>query len=90
MAHTRRHRKSSKKGLFGYVYGPVGQTIKAADNVTRATANTLRDVISTGLHGVERIGSKVTSRADKAIRGLLPKRKGKSKTRKANKSNKRR
>jgi hypothetical protein len=85
---SRHSRKGPKRGLFGYVYGPVQQTLKATDNVTRTTANTLRDVISTGLRGVERVGRKVTSRADTVVRGLLPRRMRKGSRRVTKKNNK--
>ena len=70
----RRHhhkRAATKRGLFGYVYNPVDQTLRAAEDVTKVTANTLRNIAKKGISGVRRVGSKVTGRADKAVRGLL-------------------
>ena len=89
--HTRKHmsKRGTRKGIFGYLYGPVDHTLKAVDNVSRATANTLRDVVSVGVRGVDRVGRKVTGHADKAVSSLLTMRKKRNsrKTRRANKKN---
>lgn len=89
--HSRKHmsKRGTRKGIFGYLYGPVDHTLKAVDNVSRATANTLRDVVSVGVRGVDRVGRKVTGHADKAVSGLLTMRKRRNgrKTRRANKKN---
>jgi hypothetical protein len=76
MARRSTHRRHNKKatpsrGLFGYVYNPLDQTLRAAEDVTKVTANTLRNIARKGISGVRRVGSKVTGRADKAVRGLL-------------------
>ena len=90
MAKTRRAHKSGKsKGVFGYVYGPVDEVLGAVGNVTRATTNTLRGVVVTGVSGVRRVGKNVTRRADKVVSRLVSpiagrKRKGTRKSRKNN------
>lgn len=75
MAKTRRSKASrsgkSKRGIFGYIYSPIDHTLMAADNVARATTNTLRNIVSTGIRGVDRVGRKVTGHADAAVSNLL-------------------
>jgi hypothetical protein len=83
-------KKGSRKGVFGYVYAPVDEVLGAVGNVTRATTNTLRGVVVTGVTGVRRVGKNVTRRADKVVSKLVApitgkKRKG---TRKSKKNNK--
>lgn len=75
--HSRKHssKKHASRGLFGYIYSPIDQTLRAADDVTRVGANTIRNIASKGIRGVSRVGRKVTSRANKAVRGLLMTRK---------------
>lgn len=75
---SRKRRSTAKKGtrrngsgVFGYVYKPVDYTLRAADDVTRATANTIRNIISTGLTGIDRVGKKVTNRADNVVNSIL-------------------
>jgi hypothetical protein len=81
MAKTRRSKASkgkSKRGIFGYIYSPIDHTLMAADNVARATTNTLRNIVSTGIRGVDRVGRKVTGHADAAVSNLLMTRRRKS------------
>jgi hypothetical protein len=90
MAKSRKAgRKGSSKGVFGYVYGPVDEVLGAVGNVTRATTNTLRGVVVTGVSGVRRVGKNVSRRADKIVgRVVSPiigkKRKGTRRNRKNN------
>jgi len=83
MAKTRRSKASragkGKRGIFGYIYSPIDHTLMAADNVARATTNTLRNIVSTGIRGVDRVGRKVTGHADAAVSNLLMTRRRKSK-----------
>lgn len=72
MAKSRKSgRKGSSKGVFGYVYGPVDEVLGAVGNVTRATTNTLRGVVVSGVTGVRRVGKNVTRRADKVVSRLV-------------------
>lgn len=71
MAKSRRAHKKSGKGVFGYVYAPVDEVLGAVGNVTRATTNTLRGVVVTGVSGVRRVGKNVTRRADKVVSRLV-------------------
>lgn len=66
-AHKKGSKKGSSKGVFGYVYAPVDEVLGAVGNVTRATTNTLRGVVVTGVSGVRRVGRNVTRRADKLV-----------------------
>ncbi len=73
---SRKNRSTAKKGtrrtgVFGYVYKPVDYTLRAADDVTRATTNTIRNIISTSLTGLDRVGRKVTNRADNVVNSIL-------------------
>lgn len=73
---SRKHRSTAKKGtrrngVFGYAYKPVNYTLRAADDVTRATTNTIRNIISTGLSGIDRVGKRVTNRADNVVNSIL-------------------
>jgi hypothetical protein len=82
--NTRRNSVSRKnrRGVFGYVYRPVGHLIQAADSSVHAVANTARNVVSRSLRGVNRIGKSVTGHANAAVSGLL-RFKGRKATRKA-------
>jgi phage-related protein len=77
-----RHKTSKKfRGLFTYVYSPIDHTLQAADNVTRATTNTIRNIVSSGITGVDRIGRRVTTHADAAVSDLLFSRKSRKNSR---------
>ena len=66
-------RNSGKtRGLLSYLYTPVGQILSAANNVTRATTNTVQKVVHNTANGVNRIGRDVTGRADAALSSLVP------------------
>ena len=89
MAKTRRGHKSSK-GVCGYVYGPGDEVLGAVGNVTRATTNTLRGVVVSGVSGVRRVGKNVTRRADKIVSKVVSPIAGRKRkaTRKSKKNNK--
>ena len=76
--NTRRNRRSSRKngggGLFGKLYGPIHQALGLGSNVAGAVTNTTRNVIKRGVRGVDRVGLKITGRANSAVRGLLSRR----------------
>jgi hypothetical protein len=75
---NRRDRRNSRKngggGLFGKIYGPIHQALGLGGNVASAVTNTTRNVVKRGFRGVDRVGLKVTGRANSAIRGLLSRR----------------
>jgi len=75
--NSRKNRRNSRKnggGLFGKLYGPFHQVFGATGNVVSTVTNTTRNVAKRGLRGVNRVGQKVTGRANAAIRGLLSRR----------------
>lgn len=74
MANTRRNRRTrsgSRKGLFGYVYSPVGHVLSAANESVGAAANTGKGIISTTFKGVNKVGRSVTGHLNMAVSGLL-------------------
>lgn len=64
---TRKH----GRGLFGYLYNPIHQTIGVANNITNATTSTVRNIVRNGLKGVNKVGSNVTRRANSIVNGLI-------------------
>jgi hypothetical protein len=71
----RRHtRKGGKRGIFRILYTPIGETIGAANNVTRATTRTAEGIVHTTLRGLNTIGRRVTDRADAVIRKVFTRR----------------
>jgi len=83
--NTRRNRRNTRKngggGLFGKLYGPIHQALGLGSNVAGAVTNTTRNVLKRGVRGVDRVGLKVTGRANAAIRGLLSRRNRSSRNR---------
>jgi hypothetical protein len=67
-------RRNSRKvsGILSYLYKPIGQIISAANNVTRASTNTVRKVVHDTANGVNRVGRSVTGRANTIVSGLVP------------------
>jgi phage-related protein len=70
MAKTRKNGRT--RGILSYLYNPIDQIIKAANNVTRATTNTVGKVVHTTANGVNRVGKSVTGRANTIVSGLVP------------------
>ena len=74
---SRKNRKASRKnggsrrGIFETVYSPVGHLIHAAEESVGAVTNTTRNIIKTGLKGVNSIGKSVTGHANSAIRNVV-------------------
>ena len=71
MAKTRKARGS--KGVVGYLYGPVRQSIRAVNNTARGITKTAGKVVHNSLTGLNNVGRRVSGRADAAIKGLVPK-----------------
>ncbi len=68
---SRRANRKNSVGLAGKLYGPIHQVIGLAQNTVSTVTNTTRNVAKKGLQGVNRIGQSITGRTDKAIRGLI-------------------
>ena len=71
MAKTRKARGS--KGVVGYLYGPVRESIRAVNNTARGITKTAGKVVHNSLTGLNNVGRRVSGRADAAIKGLVPK-----------------
>lgn len=70
---TRRTRRGNR-GLFRIVYTPVGETIGAANDITRATTRTVEGIVHTTLKGLNTVGRSVTNRANAVIRKVFTRR----------------
>ena len=72
----RRHTRKGKgnRGLFRILYTPVGETIGAANDVTRATTRTVEGIVHTTLRGLNSVGRSVTNRANTVIRKVFTRR----------------
>lgn len=87
--------RKNRRGVFSYVYRPVGHLINAADSTVGAITNTTRNVVRSGLKGVNRVGRSVTGHANAAVSGLLKfkgrkgSRKGSRKSRRSTRRNRR-
>ncbi len=58
-------------GIFSKVYSPVGHLVAATGEAVGTVTNTARDVVKTGLKGVNSIGRSVTGHANAAIRDVV-------------------
>jgi hypothetical protein len=75
------HRKSSRKthrktqrggrGLFSTVYSPVGHVLTATGEAVGTVTNTTRNILKSGLSGLNKIGTSVTGHADMAVRNVV-------------------
>jgi phage-related protein len=72
MAKATRRNTRKVSGILSYLYKPIGQIISAANNVTRASTNTVRKVVHNTANGVNRVGRSVTGRANTIVNGLVP------------------
>jgi len=86
MANTRRNRKS--RGLITTLYSPFHHAFAAGEEATAAVTNTARNVVRTGIRGVDKIGRSVTGHANSAVRNLVSRKRkgGKRSTRRSRKS----
>jgi len=71
MAKTRKARNA--RGVVGYLYGPVRQSIRAVNNTARGITKTAGKVVHNSLTGLNNVGRRVSGRADAALKGLVPK-----------------
>jgi len=69
---ARRGTRRATSGILSYLYKPIGQIISAANNVTRATTNTVQKVVHNTANGVNRVGRSVTGRSNAIVSGLVP------------------
>ncbi len=87
--------RKNRRGVFSYAYRPVGHLISAANSTVGAITNTTRNVVRSGLRGVNRVGKSVTGHANSAVTGLLKfkgrkgSRKGSRKSRRSTRRNRR-
>ena len=68
--HGRKH-GGSRRGIFSTVYSPVGHLVQAAEESVGAVTNTTRNILKSGLRGVNRIGRSVTGHANSARRNVV-------------------
>ena len=69
MAGSRRTRKS--RGLVSRLYSPLHHAFLAGEEGVAAVTNTARNIVRTGIRGVDRVGSSVTRHADGAVRNVF-------------------
>jgi len=84
MPNTRRNRKS--RGIVSTLYSPFHHAFVAGEEATTAVTNTARNVVRTGIRGIDKIGRSVTGHADAALRNDFKRRGGKRNTRKNSKA----
>jgi hypothetical protein len=72
-AHRKSHRKTQRggRGLFSTVYSPVGHVLTATGEAVGTVTNTTRNILKSGLGGLNRIGRSVTGHADMAVRNVV-------------------
>ena len=92
MVNTRRRsnrRASTRKnsGLVSKVYSPVHHAFMAGEEAVAAVTNTARNVVSTGIRGVDKIGRSVTGHADAAVRNVFSRKRSGGASRKASRKN---
>ena len=69
MPNTRRNRKS--RGVVSTLYSPLHHAFVAGEEVASAITNTARNVVRTGIRGVDKVGRSVTGHADAAVRNVF-------------------
>jgi hypothetical protein len=69
MARSRSTRKS--RGLVSRLYSPLHHAFLAGEEGVAAVTNTARNIVRTGIRGVDRVGSSVTRHADGAVRNVF-------------------
>lgn len=94
MPNTRRNRKS--RGVVSTLYSPLHHAFVAGEEVASAITNTARNVVRTGIRGVDKVGRSVTGHADAAVRNVFSRKRrggkrrtGSRKNRKANRKTRR-
>ena len=67
-------RKNRSRGLVSRLYSPLHHAFLAGEEAVSAVTNTARNVVSTGIRGVDRIGRSVTGHADGAVKNVFSRR----------------
>jgi len=67
-------RKNRSSGLVSRLYSPLHHAFLAGEEAVSAVTNTARNVVSTGIRGVDRIGRSVTGHADGAVKNVFSRR----------------
>ena len=67
-------RQTRKSKIFTRLYSPIKHAIMASKETVGAVTNTSRNVACSGLSGLDKIGSSVTTHANMAVNDLLGKR----------------
>ena len=67
-------RKNRRNGIVSRLYSPLHHAFLAGEEAVSAVTNTARNVVSTGIRGVDRIGRSVTGHADGAVRNVFTRR----------------
>ena len=91
MAKTRRNRHGGastrrNRGIVSTIYSPIHHAFLAGEEAVSAVTNTARNVVRTGIRGVDKIGRSVTGHADSAVRNVFS-RKRRGGSRKASRKN---
>jgi hypothetical protein len=90
MVNTRRRRGGAStrknRGLVSKVYSPIHHAFMAGEEAVAAVTNTARNVVSTGIRGVDKIGRSVTGHADAAVRNVFSRRRSGGARRKSRKA----
>ena len=83
--------RKSRRGLVSRLYRPLHHALVVGEEAVSAVTNTARNVVRTGIRGVDRVGTSVTGHADGAIRNLVSRksRRGGSRSRKNRRSTRR-
>ncbi len=58
-------------GIISKAYSPISHLVAATGEAVGTVTNTARNVVKTGLRGVNRIGKSVTGHANAAIRDVV-------------------
>lgn len=88
MARNTRRRGTRRggRGIFGTVWRPVHHGLMAGDSVVSAVTNTARNIVSTGIRGVDRAGTSIVGHANNAL-SFKRSRKNRNASRRANRNN---
>lgn len=76
MAKTRRNRRGGastrkNRGIVSTIYSPIHHAFLAGEEAVSAVTNTARNVVRTGIRGVDKVGRSVTGHADAAVRNVF-------------------
>jgi hypothetical protein len=79
---TRKNKKNGKNGKRGLsithrVYSPVGHALNAAGNSVKAVAKTAGNIVSSGFHGISKVGNILVKHTNATVRNVSGKTKRK-------------